>query len=483
MVIQPTLDTNAETPLYRQLSVYLQQMIEVGSLLPGDRLPPTRDLAGQLGLNRTTVSAAYDVLVSDGMIESRGARGSFVRPFASGGGGSNWELALNPSISRATLSPAAGALDFTTSRPSSNLFPLDEFRKCAAEVLESGEIGTLLQLGSPRGYEPLRRYLLDWAAEQGIATLSDDILITSGCQQAVDLLRRALIRPGDRVLLEEPVYPGLRKSFAEAGAELTGIPVGPDGIDLDILDAALPGAKVLVVTPSFQNPTGATIPAANRALLLRRAQMHGVIVIENDIYSDLRYFGSAIPALKQTDSNVILMGSFSKIAFPGIRVGWIIAPKAVIDRTAELKQITDLHTDQMSQAFLLQFAKKGLLERHRERVIVAGREKLRAVEQAAKRHLAGCKVTQPEGGMNLWVELPAQVDANALRAFARQAGIDYLPGSYFAVSRPLENGLRLSFIGLEPDEIRKGIEILGQLVRNSVGMRGRESNAPAPAMV
>ena len=483
MIIQPSLDGALETPLYKQLGTYLQGLIGNGGLQAGDRLPTTRDLAVQLGLNRTTVSAAYDLLQSEGLVEARGARGSFVASASGHAPESGWDRILNPSIARPSLPPAAGVIDFTTSRPSSKLFPLEDFRVSSREVLASAEIGNLLQLGSPRGYEPLRRYLLAIAAEEGVAHPSDDILITSGCQQAVDLLRRALVQPGDRVVMEEPVYPGLRTSFLEAGAVLVGVPVTEHGIDLEALETALEGAKLLVVTPSFQNPTGATIPAQNRAALLRKTHARGVVVIENGVYSSLRYSGSPIPPLKQSDANVILMGSFSKIAFPGIRVGWIIAPRPVIDRAAELKQITDLHTDQLSQAFLLHFVKKGLLDAHRERAIVAGKKKLRAVEQSLRQFLTGCTWTLPAGGMNLWIELPTGIDATELRAFARQAGIDYLPGSYFSVSRPFTNGLRLSFIGLEPDQIRKGIEILGELVRNSVGSRGRQSRLPAPALV
>ncbi len=483
MAIRPHLDATAETPLYRQLRDYLQGLIESGGLQAGERLPPTRDLAGLLGLNRTTVSAAYDLLSADGWIEARGARGSFVRELAPASGDRRWDSILNPSFARASLPPVSGVIDFTTSRPSAALFPIEEFRKSAADVLASDEIGRLLQLGSPRGYEPLRQYLLDQARRDGTAHPGDDILITSGCQQAVDLLRRTLVRAGDRVLMEEPVYPGLRNSFREAGADITGIPVSEDGIDLDRLGAQLSGARLLIVTPSFQNPTGAAMPASNRAELLRRAAQSGVIVVENDIYSSLRYSGTHQAPLKQADGGVIQMGSFSKIAFPGIRVGWILGPRPVIDRAAEFKQITDLHTDQLSQAILLHFAERGMLEKHRERVILSGREKLRALEQAARRHLAGCQWTLPAGGMNLWLELPQNVDSSALRVSAREAGIDYLPGNYFSVTRPFHNALRLSFIGLEPDQIRRGIEILGQLVRNSGAWRSRETYTPVPALV
>src|SRR5579863_3821748 len=344
MEIRPNLDSQSGVPIYRQLGSYLQRLIETGDLRSGDRLPPTRELAGQLGLNRTTISAAYELLETVGLIKGEVGRGSYVcagperSPHAPGTDSLNWSRALTTSVSTSAAAGAGGGINFTSSRPSEKLFPIEEFRECCREVLESRNLKALMQLGSPGGYEPLRRYLLDRAIQSGIARDSDDILITNGCQQALDLLRRALVRSGEKVALEEPVYPGLKNLFLEAGAELIGLPTDADGIDLYAVERAFEaGAKVLVVTPSFQNPTGATMPAAHRAEICRMARAAGVAVIESDIYSELSYEGgTSLPRLKQLDSDVILLGSFSKIAFPGIRVGWIIAPHPVIVRATEL---------------------------------------------------------------------------------------------------------------------------------------------------
>ena len=478
MEIRPTLDANSDIPLYRQLGVYLQRLIETGDLLPGDRLPPTRELAAKLGLNRTTVSAAYDLLEESGMIKGSVGRGSFVCGLPQAETESlNWSHALGASFSTSTGAPRPGAINFSASRPSEHLFPVDEFRACCEEVLAGTRLRSLLQLGSPSGYEPLRHFLLQRAE---FAHSTDDILITNGCQQAVDLLRRALVRPGAKVAIEEPVYPGLKNLFLESGAELIGVAVTADGADIYSLRRALEaGAKLLVLTPSFQNPTGATIPAANRKTIVAMARAAGAIVIENDIYSELAYNPQDAPRLKSLDPNVILLGSFSKIAFPGMRCGWVVAPKPVIARLTELKQLADLHTDQLSQAFLLRFAESGRLAAHQERMIAAGRERLRAVDQACRRHLSDCRFTLPGGGMNIWIDLPGGLDASALRGLAQQAGVDYLPGRYFSVSRPLDSGLRLSFAGLDPQEIRRGIQILGEVISNA---RGLKDEAPSPAL-
>ncbi len=489
MKFRPNLDPTSPAPLYRQLALYLRQSMESGELHRGDRLPPTREFAAKLGLNRTTVSAAYDVLESEGLIKGEVGRGSYVSAMPPAKLETlNWSRALTASVSTGAGSPVAGVIDFTSSRPSEKQFPVEEFRESCREVLHSAELRTLMQLGSPGGYEPLRRYLLDRAIEGGIARESDDILITNGCQQALDLLRRALVRAGDKVAVEEPVYPGLKNLFLEAGTVPIGVATDSEGVDLYSLQRALEeGAKVLVVTPSFQNPTGATMSAASRAEICRMSRKAGVAVIESDIYSELTYSErdatNALPRLKEFDPNVILLGSFSKIAFPGLRVGWIIAPRPVIARATELKQIADLHTDHLSQAFLLQFAESGRLARHQAVVIAAAKEKLRALEHCCRRFLTGCDYKVPGGGMNMWVTLPGELDAVALRGLAQQAGIDYLPGRYFSVSRPLDSGLRLSFAGLEPAGIRKGIEILGGVIQGALTARGGRDAQPALALV
>jgi 2-aminoadipate transaminase len=314
--------------------------------------------------------------------------------------------------------------------------------------------------------------LLEGAQSEGVARESDDILITSGCQQAFDLLQRTIGNSAP-VLIEDPVYAGARNVFERAGVRLAGIPVGRDGIDLEALERAILRERphFVLVTPNFQNPTGATMPLAARLDLLRITQAAGVTVIENDIYGALGYEGEAIPSLKQLDETgrTILLRSFSKVAFPGLRVGWVIAPSPLIERLTEAKQWSDLHTDQLSQAVLLRFAESGRLEEHRRRMLVAGRERLQAAILACATHMpSGARFTRPRGGMNLWVELPPVLDAAELLPRAEREGVTYLPGRFFAVSKPQPNGLRISFAGMTPDEIRYGIAVLGRIFRDEL---------------
>jgi 2-aminoadipate transaminase len=489
----PQLDPTLEEPLYRQLYLYFREEIVSGRLSRGEKLPPTRELAGQLGLNRATVASAYELLENEGLIRGHVGRGSFVDGPGTGAGPLRWSERLADPLLPEPLAPAPvaapGGISFTSARPSDELFPLADFRATCAEVIGGPEATQILQLGSPQGYAPLRAHLLEQARVARQARPADDVLITNGCQQALDLLQRLLTSAGDTILTEDPIYPGLKNLFLRAGVRVAGVPVGEQGIDIEALDRliARERPRLLIVTPNFQNPTGATLPLAAREALLRLAGAAALPVIENDIYGELRYQGEPLPTLKELDTTglVIQIRSFSKIAFPGLRVGWVIAPSLLIERLAEWKQSTDLHSDQLSQAVLLRFAESGRLAEHVGRMVESGRERLHAVLAACERHLpAGSSFTRPQGGMNLWVRLPEPLDAGELLPLAVEQNVSYLPGRYFAAGRPDPGAFRLSFAGLCPADIEKGLKILGSIFENSrAGGRAFRRDAPAPVIV
>jgi 2-aminoadipate transaminase len=492
MIPPPQLDAGSEVPLYKQLYEHFSDLIQSGRLTKGEKLPATRELAGTIGLNRTTVAAAYEMLEAEGLITGHVGRGSFVSGHAPEGGNFDWDRMLERSAGMMAAPTAPfdrEGISFATSRPSEQLFPLEALRASCEEVMAGPDFAHVLQLGSPSGYEPLRRYLLDAARTDGLAGPGDDLIVTNGCQQALDLVGRVLLRPGDKVVVEDPVYPGLKNLFLQAGAQLTGVPVGADGVEIDALQDSLKRdrPRLMVVTSNFQNPTGATLPVSARAALLQAAQAAGVPLIENDTYGDLRYQGEELPPIKRSDDggHVVLLRSFSKITFPGLRVGWVLGPRALIARLAQAKQLADLHTDQLAQAVLLRFAVSGRLAAHRARMLQAGAERLAAVLSACDRYLpAGSRLTRPQGGMNLWVRLPEPLDAGDLLARAYRENVSYLPGKYFVVSRFEPGALRLSFAGLAPAEIRKGLAILGGIFSSELERaRAHRMLEPAPAIV
>ena len=485
MDIRPNLDPASETPLYRQLASFIQDLVRTGRLSVGDRLPPTRDLAGQLGLNRTTVSAAYEVLEAEGLITGQVGRGSFIAGQAHrSSSGMDWVRFFEsgtPSPPRVPSFAGAGVISFAASRPSEDLFPLADLRASAEAVLGSPELSSILQLGSSGGHEPLRRYLLDSAREEGLARPGDDILITNGCQQALDLLCRVLIRAGDTVAVEDPVYPGLRNLFEKAGANLIGA-------DPALLSSILQGRNVraVVLTPTFQNPTGETLSERTRESVTEAVRRAGAVLIENDIYSQLRYAGEPLPALKKLDAagDTVILRSFSKIAFPGLRVGWMIGPRPLIARLMDARQLADLHGDQLSQALLLEFARSGRLAGHLAHMLETGRERLGALLAALETYMpAGVTYSRPEGGMNVWVKLPGGIDTFDLLQQAHREGVTYIPGRHFAVSRQHNNALRLSFAGLKPEAITSGVARLARAIASELETLDRHQREPVPALV
>jgi DNA-binding transcriptional MocR family regulator len=481
MVPEIELDNESGESLYRQLYGKLRDAILSKKMGRGEKLPPTRELASTLGLNRTTVAAAFQLLESEGLIRGHVGRGSFVV----GPGALDWQT-LAPAAEENWPPPAPPVqISFAASRPSEALFPLDEFRATCREVIDSPAASEILQLGPSSGYAPLRKYLLEQARSKGTAGPDDDIVITSGCQQAFDLIQRVLASRGETVLLEDPVYTGLRNVFQHGGARVIGIPVGENGVDVEALERAVDKERprLMVLTPEFQNPTGTTIPEKARAAVLAMARRAGVVVVENDLYGELRYRGTPVPLLKKMDvsGDTILLSSFSKIAFPGLRVGWAIGPRHFIARLTEAKQACDLHSDQLSQAVLLRFAESGRLAAHRERMLKVGAERLDGCLEACGKHLpAGSRYTRPEGGMNVWVKLPEPLDASEIASRASTEGVGFLPGKHFAISRPHNRSLRLSFAGLEPGAIRSGIATLGRILKSELE-RARAAQLDEPA--
>ncbi len=472
-----SIDQSSDAPAYRQIADALTLAIENGSLQRGQRLPATRELAGYLGMNRATISAAYALLEQSGLIQGHVGRGSFVSE------------SLEPAHSPRLRSSESPAVNFASSRPAADAFPLASFRRLSRAVIESEEASEILQLGSPHGYTPLRRYLLEEAGLAGVAKPGDDVLITNGCQQALDLVARRFAGPNTKVICEDPVYHGLLGVFARSGCQVLSAPMGADGLDLDVLERLCvqhrPG--LIVVTPSYQNPTGATMPLEKRRRLVELASRAGALLIESDLYSELRYTGEALPTLKQLDGEgrTLLLSSYSKISFPGLRVGWVIGPRETVAQMAEEKQISDLHSDQLSQAVLLRFAQSGELERHIERTCETGRLRLEAAAEACRTFLPeGCVWTRPTGGMSLWITLPPPLSAEALLAAVRPQGVDFVPGRQFSLAGGHGRSLRISFGGLAPEKIRHGLRIIGEAAkRQQTASLHAWDSEPAVALV
>jgi 2-aminoadipate transaminase len=496
------LQPESHIPLYIQLRDQLRSLVHTGDLRPGDRIPASRELAQILGVHRTTVANAYAELESEGLIQGHVGRGTFIRgngnglkitppapPSLNGSDGLRWELLFADErseeiLTRLTASAPDNILSFVMARPDPEFFPVEELQACAQTVLRR-EGQEILNLGASDGYSPLKAVLLDMLRRDAIPAKDENLLVTAGCQQALDLIAKAFVRSGDTVVLENPTYPGASAVFAGARSRCIGVPVRTHaepgsslGIDLEALEATLAAnrVKLLVLTPDFQNPTGTSMPLVARRRVLEIAARYQVPIVEDHIYARLTAREERIPSLKQLDrSNLVIhIDSFAKVAFPGLRVGWIVAPPAAIERLRLVKQMTDLHTDQLAQATLAEFLKRGLFQKHLARMRKIYADRLLALDEALRRHMPeGVRWLHPDGGMCLWLELPPGFDASELMIHARERGVLFAPGRYFYVQAPMPNTLRLAFASVNEKQILRGVTILADLLRAEMHKRQR----------
>jgi DNA-binding transcriptional MocR family regulator len=498
------LDRDMHTPLYLQITQQVKALIVEGRLKIGDQLPPSRELATTLGVHRTTVNNAYAELEADGIINSHVGRGTFVaasprtsqqvlelvreRPTFSP---LFWnalfvgELEEDPLQSLLNFRTADNMISFAYALPSPELFPLDDIKRCVDRVLRR-DGRRVLQMGESIGYLPLREYLVGKLAASGVRVKADEVLITNGCQQSLDLIRRVLVGQGETVVVENPTYPGVFSVFDTNDIKCTSVPVGSNGLDLNALEDVLSHrrAKLLYTAPTFHNPTGVTMDLAARRRLLDLALQYRVPIIEDDIYGELRYDGPALPSLKALDEQgvVIHLGSFSKMGFPGLRVGWIAAPRIVIDRLSVIKQACDLHTNLLAQAALCELSRHGLLAKHLKRVRRAYAERRDRMLDALDRHFPKeADWSRPEGGMSVWVTLPAMLDATHLLSLAKQEGISFSPGINFYLSAPQLNTMRLTFTMMEGPKIEEGVKRLGAIVKRQLHHMRAQPLAVEPA--
>ena len=343
----------------------------------------------------------------------------------------------------------------------------------------------VLNLGPSDGYPPLKEALIELLRSEGLTVKDENLLITDGCQQSLDLISKAFVRPGDCVVMENPTYPGAVAIFNGARARCIGVPVNthpepgkPMGVDLEAMEATLAAnrVKLIVLTPDFHNPTGTSMPLASRRKLLELATRHQVPVVEDHIYARLHARDERVPSLKQLDrSNLVIhIDSFAKVAFPGLRVGWIVAAPAAIERLRQVKQTTDLHTDQLAQATLAEFLRRGYFSKHLAKMRKVYALRLSALDEALRKNMPEeTRWTRPEGGMCLWVELPPGFDANELLIHAKERGLLFAPGRYFYVQSHLPNTLRLGFANLDEKELTRGVVTLADLLRVEMKKRQR----------
>jgi DNA-binding transcriptional MocR family regulator len=498
------IERGAREPVAKQIVQYLRRAIEGGRLRTGAKLEPIRVLAKALGVNRETVAAAYHELEILGLTESTVGRGTFVLARAAASDGReaigaergrprSFEpvfsrrsaVATSLAAARVDYAAAAGVVHLERLIPDASLVPDEDFRKALNRALRRGG-PALYDYGDPRGLERLRRALVERLTGSGIECGIEDVLITAGSTQGFAVVAQLFCDPGDAVAVESPTYPWALGALRAHGLRAAPVPMGPDGLDLDRLDAVLARGDVRLIytMPSFQNPTAVSTTVAHRRQLLDIAAKHGVPILEDDFEKDLRVRGRGAPPLRalDRDGRVIYLGTFSKALFPAVRVGWLVAPRPIADGAATVKRLMDITTSPLLQAGLAQFLAEGSYDRHLRNAVRVVAQRLAAAERALSAHLPrGAQCTVPDGGYLLWVNLPEAIDSAALLADAKRAGVLYAPGQIFFPDERRSSACRLSLAQATPGEIERGVRLLGQVTRAALSRRRRDAaGAPTP---
>ena len=353
--------------------------------------------------------------------------------------------------------------------PAAELMPVEPFARAMEQTLK--ERGAeVLSYGPTAGYGPLRETIAAEMTRKGSPCDASSILITNGSQQALELAFRAFVDPGDAVVVEDPTYTGAISALAALGARLVGVPLDDEGLRPDLLELALTRhrPRVLYVQPTFHNPTARVMGEARRRDILAIAARHRCVIVEDDWAGDLRFEGRDVPTLHALDGgkHVLYLSTFSKKLLPGLRVGWVAAPEPVFERLLALKQIEDCGTSPLVQAALHAFIEGGAQDDHLARVRSAYLARSLAMDEAIRIHFPeGARFTRASGGLFSWVTLPETVDGDELFAAARERGVLVGRGSLFHVSGGGRNTLRLTFSAAAEEQIRSGITVLGELLR------------------
>jgi 2-aminoadipate transaminase len=371
-------------------------------------------------------------------------------------------------------------ISFGGGLPAPDVFPVQRFREACQKVL-SEHGSPALQYGPTEGFQPLREMIARNMARYGIVAGADNVLITSGSQQALDLIGKLLINRGDRILVEAPTYLGALQAFNVYGAQYVSVPVDSDGLITEQLDASLrTGPKFMYVLPNFQNPAGVTLAEGRRQQLIVLADKYGIPIVEDDPYGQLRYEGEHIAPLVVMDrenlrrdngftlGNVIYLSTFSKTLAPGIRLAWIVAPEDVISKLVLLKQAADLHTSTFNQWVAYEVARDGFLDQHVKLIRQVYRERRDVMLQALREYFPHeVAWTHPKGGLFLWVTMPEGTDSKALFQAAIAEDVAFVTGDSFYANNGHEGGrhMRLNFSHSQPEQIREGIRRLSVAVK------------------
>lgn len=473
------LKLNDTKPVYLQIKDYIKSMILSGMLQKDIKLPSTRELSSILNVSRNTVIEAYKYLEDEGFVYTVRGRGFYVSNVEINRQDEwnfNWSSEFN---SYAKLSEELdivksepvwkrGMISFKSIAPDNSYFDVEEVKKAFLNRMAL-EGDKLLNYGYAKGYKPLIEYLMKYMEGKGVVKEGKDILITNGFTEAFDILLSSLTNSGDKIICENPTHNTAIKIMKLHGLNIEGVELDDDGINLEKLKNKITkDTKLAYLIPSYHNPTGIIMPPEKRIEVFNIFKEYNVPIIEDGFNEELRYSGShvaPIAALCGKGNGVIYIGSFSKVLFPGLRIGWIMADKDLISVLESVKRSRNIHTSFIDQAILFEYLNGGNFEKYIKRVRKIYKEKYECAVKCAKKYIPNKKVLG-EGGLHIFLELSDEIDARDVLSECMKKGVIFMPGDIFYTDGRGKNTLRLGFSRNSIEEIEKGFKIIGNVVKN-----------------
>ncbi len=464
------IDPNLKIPIYQQIIQSFKKFFIDGKIPQGTKMPSTRKLAEQLGINRLTVERAYQELIIDGLLESKPGSGTYAKtppvlpPEKNEVQQTEFEKSIHdyqePIFNLISYPPFNG-INFASGSGDPNLFPLDSFRKTLQKTLTEKGVDSLVY-GDPQGYYPLRESIGQILSSQGMPVNANQILITSGSHQGIFLVCQELLNPGDTILVENPTYAAGLKLFQSLHFNVIPVEVDQNGMKTESVEKIIQQhhPKLIYTIPNYHNPTGTCMSIHRRAELLNLASKYHIPILEDDYVGDLRYDGIVRPPLKALDQNgmVIYTGTFSKMLMPGIRVGYLVVTPQLIQRFTKQKYLTDLTSNNLLQHTLHAYVTVGRYQQHLNRACRAYKKRRDTMHKALKDHLSEtCTWDLPHGGFFFWIKLNQGIEPEKLLIRCQTAGVNFAPGNLFYKSPGKTKTIRLNFAAVSEDKIIEGI--------------------------
>lgn len=471
---------NENEAYYTQIKNYIEKMITEGILKSGQKLPSTRELSSILNVSRNTIISAYESLCDEEFIIMKKGKGAYVLTSPTKENGIKarnieWDSIFNEycklscslDIVKNEAAWKKNMISFKSISPDPEIFDIEDIKRSFLNIV-SIEGNKLFNYGYARGYEPLIQYILGYMKEKGVNIQGKDVLITNGFTEGFDIIASSLIRPKDKVLCENPTHNTAIKILKLHGANIKGIDMESDGVSIEALEKELkPGdVKLTYLIPSYHNPTGVVMSAEKRLKAAELINKYGVPLVEDGFNEELRYYGDHMPplaALWGNGNSVLYVSSFSKVLFPGIRVGFILADSHVIDALCSVKRSRNIHTSAIDQAILYEYLKEGYFESYIKKARKLYRERYCHAVQCAEKYIP-YESMFGEGGLHIFLTLH-NTDARELLKECMKKGVIFTPGDIFYTDGKGKNTLRLGFSRTSFEEIEKGFRIIGDTIK------------------